>query len=334
MGLLDDLRARFVGSKLKLCFCEPDELEILKAAAMCARAQVAEVYLLGKSDLADELERKGFDPTLFTLVDIEDEELGRDLASRYASYPACILKEKGILRRLTRPLERSLMMQAVGDVDLTFAGKTATTGDVIAQAQTILGKEPGIACASSMGIFEIPEGEQLRYLAFGDSAVCVNPTAEVLASIAVSCCDSVRDLLGWEPKCALLSYATLGSAHSDLTEKVLQAKEIATSLRPDLAIDGEFQLDAAIDPEVAARKVKRDSKVAGQANIIVWPDINVGNIGVKLVQQFAHANAYGPLLQGFLGIVCDCSRSAKADEIYGNALMSLTRAKAQKEREL
>lgn len=116
-----------------------------------------------------------------------------------------------------------------------------------------------------------------------------------------------------------------------MVEKVVSARDIANSRRPDLKIDGEFQLDSAISPRTAARKVKRESAVAGKANIIIWPDLNVGNIGVKLVQQFAHANAYGPMLQGFKKIVCDCSRSAGVDEIVGNVAMSCVRAQALKE---
>jgi phosphate acetyltransferase len=115
-----------------------------------------------------------------------------------------------------------------------------------------------------------------------------------------------------------------------LVDKVVEAVRIANERRPDLAIDGEFQLDSAISPKVAAKKVKRESLVAGKANIIIWPDLNVGNVGVKLVQQFAHADAYGPMLQGFAKIVCDCSRGAPVSEIVGNIAMSCVRAQGGK----
>ena len=123
-----------------------------------------------------------------------------------------------------------------------------------------------------------------------------------------------------------ISYSTLGSGQGELVAKVQEAVKIANERRPDLKIDGEFQFDSAIVPEVAAKKVKRPSEVAGQANIVIFPDLNAGNIGVKLIQQFGHANAYGPLLQGFRMICSDCSRSAPVSELVGNILFSIVRA--------
>ena len=115
-----------------------------------------------------------------------------------------------------------------------------------------------------------------------------------------------------------------------MIDKVVEAVKIANELRPDLAIDGEFQFDAAISPAVAAKKVTRESKVAGKANVVIWPDLNVGNVGVKLIQQFGHANAYGPMLQGFNSVVCDCSRGAPVSEIKGNIIISAARAAGSK----
>lgn len=165
---------------------------------------------------------------------------------------------------------------------------------------------------SSCGIADIPNwnGGEGGLLAFGDSAVCVDPTSEELASIAISSSETVRSLTGWDIRCALLSHSTDGSMDNELVDKVRRAREIANDRRPDLAIDGEFQFDSAINPRVAAKKVHRESAVAGQANVVIWPDINVGNIGVKIIQNLTGANAYGPMLQGFKKIVCDCSRSA------------------------
>ncbi|MBQ6700521.1 MAG: phosphate acetyltransferase, partial [Oscillospiraceae bacterium] len=146
----------------------------------------------------------------------------------------------------------------------------------------------------------------------------------------IAACDTVHSLVEWEPRCAMLSYSTCGSGEGPLVDKVVEAVKIANERRPDLAIDGEFQFDSAINPKVAAKKVKKESKVAGKANIVIWPDLNVGNIGVKLVQQFTHADAYGPMLQGFAKIVCDCSRSAPVTEIVGNVAMSCVRAQGVK----
>ena len=215
-------------------------------------------------------------------------------------------------------------------MDVTFAGLTHSTGDVIMAGQMVVGLADGVDTISSVGIFDIPgyEGSEGQYLGFGDSAVCANPDAEQLASIAISCCDTVAALVGWDPRAALLSYSTDGSAEGPLVDKVLEAKRIANERRPDLKIDGEFQFDSAVRPEVAAKKVRRESDVAGKANIIIWPDLNVGNVGVKLVQTFGKADAYGPMLQGFAKVVCDCSRSAPVSEIVGNVAMSCVRAQA------
>ncbi len=156
--------------------------------------------------------------------------------------------------------------------------------------------------------------------------MATNPNAAELASIAIATCDTVKAVTGWEPKCAMLSYSTLGSGQGELVDRVATAVKLAQEKRPDLKIDGEFQLDTAIVPEVAQKKVKRASEVAGQANILIFPDLNAGNIGVKLIQQFGHANAYGPLLQGFKKICSDCSRGAPVAELVGNIVFSVVRA--------
>lgn len=226
------------------------------------------------------------------------------------------------------PLYYAMVMQAVEEAEVTFAGINNTTGDVLLAGQMIIGMQSGISTISSIGLCDIPgfEGSEGSLLAVGDSAVCTNPNAEQLASIAISACDTVKALLDWEPRCAMVSYSTLGSGQGELIDKVVEAVKIAQEQRPDLAIDGEFQFDAAISPAVAEKKVTRKSKVAGKANVVIWPDLNVGNVGVKLIQQFGHANAYGPMLQGFNKVVCDCSRGAPVSEIKGNIVISAVRA--------
>jgi phosphate acetyltransferase len=231
-------------------------------------------------------------------------------------------------RRLKDPLNYAMTMQKVGRADVTFAGIDNTTGDVLIAGQTFVGVKPGLTTVSSIGLCDIPgyEGSEGSLLAIGDSAVCTNPNPEQLADIAIAACDTVKELLDWEPRCALVCYSTLGSGSGELIDKVKEALKIANEMRPDLDIDGEFQLDAAIVPAVAEKKVKRESKVAGKANVVIWPDLNVGNTAVKLIQQFGHADAYGPMLQGFNSIVCDCSRGAPVSEIKGNVVISAVRA--------
>ena len=227
------------------------------------------------------------------------------------------------------PLNFALMMEAVGDVDVTFAGINSSTGEVIYAAQTLIGLEDNLDTISSIGIAEMPNytfSYGSNIIAVGDCAVCTNPSASELASIAIAACDTMKAVTGYEPRCAMLSYSTCGSGSGELVDKVTSAIKIAKEKRPDLKIDGEFQLDSAIVPEVATKKVKRESEVAGKANILIFPDLNAGNIGVKLIQRFGGANAYGPLLQGFRKICCDCSRGAPISEMVGNIAISVVRA--------
>lgn len=333
MGLMESIFEKAKACPQRVAFPEGEDETMMRAAAETVAQGIGVAVLVGdEAALRALASERGIDPESFEYSDTTSDEGVDALVERYLALPVCQYKEKGVRRRLARPLERALILEALGDVDITFAGRVATTGEVIAAGQTLVGLAEGIDTASSMGIFDIPgyEGPEGNLLGFGDSAVCTNPDPSQLASIAISCCDTVAALCGWEPRCALLSYSTCGSASSELTEKVIAARDIANERRPDLAIDGEFQLDAAINPGTASRKVGRESAVAGRANVIVWPDLNVGNIGVKLVQQFAGADAYGPMLQGFAKIVCDCSRGAGVSEILGNIAISCVRAQALK----
>ena len=328
MNILDQIYEHAKSNPQRVAFPECTEEKILRAARECADKGYCHPYLVGNTaDVKAAAEQYGISLEGFELVDAFDEAFLSELISAYtAKYP--ILSEKSLRRKSKDPMYPALMMQALDRVDVMFAGLAHSTGDVILAGQTIVGLKEGVSTVSSVGIFNIPgfEGTEGALLGFGDSAVCVNPDSEQLASIAISACDTIKALLKWEPRCALLSYSTCGSGSSELVDKVTEAVRIAHERRPELAIDGEFQLDSAVSPAVAAKKVKRESAVAGKANIIIWPDINVGNIGVKLVQQFAHADAYGPMLQGFAKIVCDCSRGAPVSELVGNIAMSCVRA--------
>jgi phosphate acetyltransferase len=162
--------------------------------------------------------------------------------------------------------------------------------------------------------FEGPDGNLLVH---ADCAVVPDPSAAELADIAISSADTTAALLDIEPRVALLSFSTKGSAQHEKVDRILEALEIVRTRRPDIKIDGELQLDSAIIPSVAARKIKEPSEVAGRANVMIFPDLNAGNIGVKLVQIFAHADAFGPLLQGFAKPITDLSRGANVDGIVG-----------------
>lgn len=332
MNIMDKIYQRAKEVPQKVAFPEATEEKILLAARECADKEICVPVLVGAPEAITEA-AKEYNVSLDGIIVVdafEEEGLAKLIETYTAQYP--LNSAKTMKRKSKDPMYTALMMQAVGDVDVTFAGMTHSTGDVIMAGQLVVGLQEGVSTVSSVGIFNIPgyEGSEGQLLGFGDSAVCTNPDADELASIAIAACDTVHSLVEWEPRCAMLSYSTCGSGEGPLVDKVVEAVKIANERRPDLAIDGEFQFDSAINPKVAAKKVKKESKVAGKANIVIWPDLNVGNVGVKLVQQFAHADAYGPMLQGFAKIVCDCSRSAPVSEIVGNVAMSCVRAQGVK----
>ena len=329
MSVLDGLYAKARLNPQRVAFPEASNEKMMQAAYETGREGFIRPILVGDAAALRALAlERGYDPRAFSFADIHDEEYKAQVIDLYVNQPGRMLKAKALGRRMEDPLYFAMAMQAVDEADVTFAGIDNTTGDVLLAGQMIIGLKEGISTISSIGLCDIPgyEGSEGSLLAVGDSGVCTNPNPEQLADIAISACETVQGLLDWEPRCAMVCYSTLGSGQGELIDKVKEALRIAQEKRPDLNIDGEFQLDAAISPAVAAKKVKRESKVAGKANILIWPDLNVGNIAVKLIQQFGHANAYGPMLQGFSSIVCDCSRGAPVSEIKGNIVISAVRA--------
>lgn len=333
MNILDKLYERARQDPQKVAFPEAANEKMMQAAYETGKDGYIIPVLVGNGEELNALAaQRGYDPAVFRIVDIHDEDYRQKIIDLYVNQPGRTLKAKALGRRMENPLYFAMAMQAVGEADVTFAGIDNTTGDVLLAGQMIIGMKPGISTISSIGLCDIPgyEGSEGSLLAVGDSAVCTNPDPEQLASIAISACDTVRELLDWQPRCAMVCYSTLGSGQGELIDKVKEALKIANEKRPDLDIDGEFQLDAAIVPAVAEKKVRRESKVAGRANVVIWPDLNVGNVAVKLIQQFGHANAYGPMLQGFRNVVCDCSRGAPVSEIKGNIVISAVRSSGGK----
>jgi phosphate acetyltransferase len=333
MSVIDQIFEKAKRNPQRVAFPEALNEKMMQAAYEAgAEGYIVPVLVGNAEEIREAAVKRGYKEDVFHIVDMTDETYKNSLVEKYVALPETRLKEKALNRRMQDALQYAMVMQAVGEADVTFAGIDYTTGDVLLAGQMIIGLKPGITTISSIGLCDIPgyEGSEESLLAVGDSAVCTNPNAEQLASIAISACDTVKSLLDWEPRCACVSYSTLGSGQGELVDKVTEAVKIANELRPDLAIDGEFQLDAAINPAVAQKKVKRESPVAGRANVVIWPDLNVGNVAVKLIQQFGHADAYGPMLQGFNKVVCDCSRSAPVSELKGNIVISAVRAAGEK----
>ena len=313
--LMNEIFAKAKANPKRVAFPEANNLKMLEAMQEVSNNGYAKVIVVGNVDEVKKLvlENK-IDDSSFKYVDNLDEEYSNLVLKKYLELPNIIYGEKSLGRRMKDPLCFALMMEAIGDVDVTFAGINSSTGEIIYAAQTIIGLEDNLDTISSIGIAEMPNytfSYGSNIIAVGDCAVCPNPSASELASIAIAACDTMR---------------ACGSGSGELVDKVVSAIKIAKEKRPDLKIDGEFQLDSAIVPEVASKKVKRESDVAGQANILIFPDLNAGNIGVKLIQRFAGADAYGPLLQGFKKICCDCSRGAPVSEMVGNIAISVVRA--------
>ena len=264
------------------------------------------------------------------IVDNTDEAAADALAERYMATGAPrLISAKGARRKIKNPMYYAMMMEELGDVDCTFCGHTNTTGDVLMCAQTIIGLQEGVDVPSILALVETPgfEGPEGNVICFTDCGLNPEPSAEELASIAIAAADGSAAMMDWQSRVGFLSFSTTGSGAGESVDKVNAAIELVHERRPDILVDGEFQLDAAIDPKVAAKKVKRESDVAGKANVLVFPDLNSANIAVKLVQRFAHGSAYGHNLSGFKCPVADSSRGATVTEIVGDIAMLVLSAR-------
>jgi phosphate acetyltransferase len=333
MDVMKGLEARAKADPQRIVLPEANEEKIVRAAREVRDRGLAFPVLVGEPGvIMATAEAIGVSIEGIAVVDAADETRVEYFAGRFSAanpdYPA-----RAVKRMLKDPLNFAAMMVKFDEADCMVAGLAHTTGEVIMAAEMIIGLKEGISTVSSMGIMSIPgyEGPEGDLLAIADCAVCPAPGPQELADIAVSTADTVRSLMGWEPRVALLSFSTKGSTSHERVDTVLEALEMVRARRPDLLIDGELQLDAAIVPEVAAKKVPGGSAVAGRANVLIFPSLESGNIGVKLVQQFAHGRAYGPLLQGFAKPVSDLSRGAPVEEIVG--AITLAAICAQKKRE-
>lgn len=331
MRFIESIYEKAKANKQTIAIPECTNEYMLKASVRAVQNEIANIVFVG-DPAAIEKAAKGYglDITGIKIVDVNDEAYREALLEKYDAMPTKVMPKKFVGKRVGNPLYLATLLEAVGEVDGTLAGVDTTTYEFVLAANSIIGMDKDCPTASGLLLLEMEDfdGKQGNCFGMSDGAVCIEPNVEQHASIAVASCETFEAVTGIEPRCAFLSYSTDGSGGlSEPVKKVRAAVELAQQLRPDLKIDGEFQADAAIDARVGAKKVKRDSEVAGQANVLIFPDAAGCNVGSKLVQRFARCQVFGPLYQGFRLPILDCSRSDTDAILYNDiALLSVLAA--------
>ncbi len=327
MDLLQQMTERARSRQRSVVLAEGNEPRTLKAANRILAEGLAKVILIGNPDeinsLAAELGLEAI--AAASIVNPADKAV----IDRYAPVLFELRKAKGMTeeqaaKTTANPLYLGCLIVKTGDADCMVAGAENTTGDVLRAAFQVIKTRPGIDVVSGAFIMLLPEGVNYGtdgIMIFADCAVVPDPDARQLAQIAVSSAETARNIAGIEPHVAMLTFSTKGSGKHERVDKVVEATRIAHEMDPCLDLDGELQADAALVPVVAAKKAP-GSEVAGKANVLVFPSLEVGNIAYKLVQRLGGAQAVGPVLQGLAAPVNDLSRGASWEDIYKTIIMT------------
>lgn len=330
MSFIESIKERAKQNKKRIVLPETMDRRVLEAAEKIIREDIADIILIGKEEEIAE-NSKGLDISSAKIINPFTSDLTEELTLEFVE----IRKNKGLTYDEAKKLLLedyayfACMLVKTGRADGVVSGACHSTANTLRPALQIIKTKPGTMLVSAFFLMVVPDcvyGNNGVFV-FADSGLVQNPNSEELAAIAKSSAESFELLVGSEPSVAMLSHSTKGSASHPDVDKVVSAVKIAKERYPQYKIDGELQLDAAIVPEVAATKAP-DSNVAGHANVLIFPDLDAGNIGYKLVQRLAKAEAYGPVTQGIAAPVNDLSRGCNVDDIVG--VVAITAVQTQK----
>ena len=330
MSFIEQIKERAKTEIKTIVLPEATDQRILEAAQIVKNEGYAKVMLIGNEDEVKKIANdKKIDIEGIKIVDPSKSEKKEEYANKlYELRKAKGMTEEQAQKLILEPVYFGMMMVKLNDADGLVSGAAHSTSDTLRPALQILKTAPGTKLVSAFFVMVVPNceyGSNGTFI-FADSGLNEEPDSEKLSEIAISSSKSFEQLVGDQAKVAMLSYSTYGSAHSASTEKVVEATKLVKEKAPELTVDGELQLDAAIIPEVAEFKAK-GSPLKGQANVLVFPDLGAGNIGYKLVQRLAKAEAYGPLCQGIAKPVNDLSRGCSSQDVAG--VIAITAVQAQ-----